>query len=50
MSQERLRSCAEQEYRPDDLLFGMDKISSFTSCGVTGLKKNEVSGDLELQR
>ena len=29
--QEHLRSCVGQEYKPQDLLFGRDKISCLTS-------------------
>ena len=38
LSQECLRNCKGQEYRPCDLLFGIDRISN-SSCEVTGLKK-----------
>ena len=35
-----LRSWVGQEYKPCDLLFGIDKIWNGISDGVTGLKKN----------
>ena len=34
---EQLSTCEGHEYRPRDLLFGMQAISNFTSSGVTGL-------------
>ena len=49
-SLEHLRSWVGQEYKPCDLLFGIDKIWNWISDGVTGLKKNESSGELEFLR
>jgi len=44
--QEYLTNCVGQEYKPQDLLFGREKISCLTSSGVMGLKKKKESGDL----
>ena len=49
-SLEYLRSWVGQEYKPCDLLFGIDKIWNWISDGVTGLKKNESSGELDFLR
>ena len=49
-SLEYLRSWVGQEYKPCDLLFGINKIWNWISDGVTGLKKNESSGELEFVR
>ena len=45
-----LRSWVGQEYKPCDLQFGIDKIWNWISDGVTGLKKNESSGELDFLR
>ena len=44
MSQEAdtsFNKCVGQEYRPCDLLFGIERISNHTSVGVTGLNKKD---------
>ena len=45
-----LRSWEGQKYKPCDLLFGIDKIWIWISDGVTALKKNESSGELDFLR
>ena len=45
---EYFNSWVGHEYKPCDLLFGMRKISSSTSAGVTKLKANDESGELVL--
>ena len=47
---EYLRSWVGQEYEPCDSLFSIDKIYILTSDGVTGLKKNGSSGELDFLR
>ena len=42
--------CVGQEYRPWDLFIGILRISNLTSSCVTGLKKNDASGDVDLKR
>ena len=49
-SLECLGSWVGQEYKPCDLLFGINKIWILTLDGVTGLKKNESSGELDFLR
>ena len=40
----------EQEQNPYDLLLDIERISSLTSFGDIGQKKDEVAGDLFLSR
>ena len=49
-SLEYLRNWVGQEYKPCDSLFGIDKIWNWISDGVTGLKENESSGELDSLR
>ena len=45
---EYFNSWVWHEYKPWDLLIGMRKMSNSTSAGVTRLKANKESGELDL--